>query len=110
MATCYGPFNFTSNITETEILDIKISKDTCRYTIAGRNICYTITAINNGDVTLYELLFSDALPENTQYVIGSFTVDGTPHIPMMANNTIQYPITLEPNIPVIIKFCVAVII
>jgi len=105
---CVGPLTFNSNEVETKIVDLAIIKQTCRYALVGKDICYTITATNNSDVDMFGVLFSDEIPENTTYIIGSFEVDDVPQTPMMANNTIQYPINIPAGESVNIRFCVHV--
>jgi len=92
-----------------EIVDLEITKTpSCNYAVLGGRICYTIIATNNGDVDAIDILFSDEIPAGTTYVVGSFEVDGVPQTPMMANNTLQYPIDILAGGSVTIKFCVKV--
>ncbi|MCL2861812.1 MAG: hypothetical protein FWE22_05325 [Firmicutes bacterium] len=109
MADCLGPFSSISNEVETEVIDLVITKETCPYHLKGRDICYGIVITNNSDINLTNLLFHDELDETVEYVPHSFEVDDIPQTPMMANNTIQYPISVSANGgEVKIKFCVSI--
>ncbi|MCL2755603.1 MAG: DUF11 domain-containing protein [Firmicutes bacterium] len=108
MAQCYGPFNFTSNQAQVEIIDLDITKTTCPYALKGRDICYTVIVSNNSDVDMFGILFSDELDENLTYVPGSFEVDGDPQTPMMFENIIQYPLDVQAGGYMTIKFCVKI--
>jgi len=105
---CFGPFIFESNDVETKIVDLQIIKQTCPHVLAGRDICYSVTVVNNSDANMSGILFSDQLDESVVYVAGTFEIDGEFVIPMMAGNTIQYPIDISTDKPTIIKFCVRV--
>jgi len=108
MANCIAPQTFESNQVETRIVDLELTKKTCPYALAGQDICFVVTATNNSNVDIFGILFSDSLAANLSYVPHSFTVDGTPHTPMMAHNTIQYPIDIPAGESVEIRFCVKV--
>jgi len=109
MSNCFGPFTFFSNEVETKIINLEITKETCPYVMKGQDICYAVTAANNSDVDLSDLLFSDKLAKNLTYIAGTFEVDGVFVVPMIADNIIQYPISVSANGGhVVIKFCVKV--
>ena len=106
LSECVGPFVFESNDVETDIVDLQIIKEVCPYALLGQDICYTVTVLNNSNIDITGLLFSDELADNLTYVAGSFEVDGNFETPMMADNIIQYPIDIMAGGEVIIKFCV----
>jgi len=108
MATCYGPFTSESNQVSTQIVELEITKQACGYVLSSHNICYEVIATNPSDINMVDVLFSDELDPNVTYIPGTFTVDGYPQTPMMANNTIQYPIDLPSGESVEIRFCVKI--
>jgi len=109
MPDCLGPFTFESDKVETQIIDLSIVKTTCPYALKWHDICYMIIISNNSEIDMFGLLFSDKLADNMEYIIGSFTVADKPQTPMMAENTIQYPVDILANSTIEIKFCVKVI-
>jgi len=101
---------FESNIVETEILDITMTKTTgCPLAMVGREVCYTITITNNSPVDVDAMAFRDELDERVIYKDGSFIVDGVAQEPEIIDNVIQCNIDVPMGETVVITFCVTVI-
>ena len=82
-----------SNEETVALLQLEVIKTAnCNVTAAGHQIRYCVTIKNESGVDLDELLFKDELDPRTSYVNGSFTVNGTPATPTVANRTITYAI------------------
>lgn len=58
----------------------------------GEDLTYTITITNVGLSSITNLPFSDVIPEGSEYVTGSFTVNGTSATPTITGSTLSYTI------------------
>jgi len=105
---CIGPFTSISNEVKTEIIELFITKETCRYSLKGRDICFFVTATNPSQVDIYDILFSDKLDDRLEYVPFTFQVGDEFVMPMMAGNTIQFPLDIKSGETVEIRFCARV--
>ena len=108
-AECLGPFDFESNEASIEILDLRINKQSCPYVVKRKNICFTVTAINNSNTDVFGIRFSDELEPSLEYVSGTFQIDGELVAPLVVNNIIQCPIDIPAGESVEIQFCVKVL-
>ncbi|MCL2846467.1 MAG: DUF11 domain-containing protein [Firmicutes bacterium] len=114
-----------SEVSETEILDLTITKESdCPYAVIGGTICYTVTITNNTDHTFdgrddtafSPLVFRDPLAENLEYIVDTFTFSingaippthGTPTID--TDNIMTFDDwTIPPQSTVVVEFCVRV--
>jgi len=102
---CFGPFDFESNEVQIDVLDLQITKQSCPYTVKGKDICFTIVATNNSDLDVFGVRFSDELDPGLEYITGTFKINGEFTTPLMADNTIQYRIDIPAGEDVQIKFC-----
>ncbi len=90
----YDGNTITSLPTETLLLVLPTILKTVDKPIAsiGEDLNYTITVANLGLTTISDIDFSDAIPEGSTYVEGSFKVDGSPVTPTVESDTISYTI------------------
>lgn len=63
----------------------------------GDTLTYTITITNLALTTLTNLPFSDTVPSGSNYVDGSFKVNGSTVTPQINNNILTYTI---PSVPI----------
>lgn len=80
-------------------LDPSITKTVDKATAAiGEILTYNITISNESEVPISGVTFSDAIPVGSNYVTGSFTVNGTSVTPSISGNTLSYEISsIEAN-------------
>lgn len=106
---CEEAMVVNSNTVETEIIDLQVTKTAnVPFTMVGQTICYTVTIVNNSDVDVEDILFTDPLESYLTYVDGSFAVDGTPETPTVTGNEIQYELSVPAGATVLVTFCVVV--
>ena len=80
-----------SNEAEVDVINLKVTKKAgCKFAFCGGTIKYTVAIFNDSDVKLEDLEFKDALADNTQFVTGSFKVDGVTKTPVISGKTISY--------------------
>ena len=80
-----------SNETETNIVKLIVTKEAgCKFVLAGGDIAYTVKIKNDSDIALCDLEFKDTLDNNTQFVAGSFKVNGVTKTPHVTGHTISY--------------------
>lgn len=90
---------FNGNVTQSApavtqlTLDPTITKTVDKSTASiGEILTYTVTIGNESEVPITSVTFSDTLPVGTNYVTGSFTVDGVSVTPSISGSTISYQI------------------
>ena len=90
---------FNGNVTQSApavtqlTLDPTIEKTVDKSTASiGEILTYTITIGNESEVPITNVTFTDTLPVGTNYVTGSFTVDGVSFTPSISGSTISYQI------------------
>jgi len=120
---CDSQVTVPSNQTETEIIDLQISKEaSCDYTVVGGTICYTITIVNNSDVNLTfqddgasGITFRDPLATNLSYRPGTFSIQVGSSEPIYlepdinADNVLTFSeLEIPANTTMTITFCVRV--
>lgn len=72
-----------SNTVTTDIVyaNISVTKQVNkRYATIGDELIYSITIVNEGNIDSTDVVFIDDIPENTMFVPGSVTINGTPYI------------------------------
>lgn len=108
----YGGDTITSNPTSTLLLLPPLIVKLVDKAIAniGDNLTYTITITNVGLTSLTNVIFSDDIPNGTEYVVGSFQVNGSPATPTITGDTLSYTIpTILPPGTAIVSFSVIII-
>lgn len=90
---------FNGNVTQSApavtqlTLDPTIEKSVDKPTASiGEILTYTVTIGNESEVPISGVTFSDSIPVGSNYVTGSFTVDGVSTTPSISGNTISYVI------------------
>ncbi|MGL5416875.1 MAG: hypothetical protein ACRDAU_14505 [Clostridium sp.] len=64
-------------ITNVKFIEFSITKDNDKkYADIGDDILYTIVLNNAGDVDINNLIFKDTIPSQTNFIIGSSTLNG----------------------------------
>lgn len=78
--------------TETLLLVLPTILKTVDKAIAsiGEILTYTVTITNIGLTSIANLVFSDIIPAGTDYVDGSFKLNGSTVVPTIASNTLSY--------------------
>jgi len=111
---CEESITINSDIVDVDVIDLTLTKEaSCNMVIVGKDVCYTVTIVNNSDVAL-DTTFRDPLALNTTYVEDSFTVKvgdeepvgETPSID--GDNVMTHPLTVPANETVVVEFCVTV--
>lgn len=94
----YNGTTITSNTASTLLLLAPTVSKTVDKLSAniGDTLTYTVTVTNVSLSPVTNLPFTDALPQGSQYVSGSFAVNGTSATPTVTDNTLTYSI---PSIP-----------
>jgi len=106
---CDGVETVTSNAATTGIVEITMNKVAdCNMALLGGNICYTVTISNTSAAYRLSTTFRDMLPDELQYVDGSFTVNGVQQTPDVDGQEITYTFELLVE-DTVIKFCTKVI-
>lgn len=62
----YGNLNVTKSVDK-------------QYATIGDKITYTVTIVNVGNINATNVVFIDPTPENTMFILGSVTINGTPY-------------------------------
>lgn len=62
----------------------------------GDVLTYTVTVTNVSLTPLYDLPFSDTVPEGALYLADSFALNGTPVTPAVSGSTLSYTIPAIP--------------
>lgn len=71
----------------------------------GDNLTYTVTVDNPSLVALTNVVFTDTLDDNLNYVYESFKVNGVTRMPVIEGQTLSYTIAqIEPTSQVEIEF------
>jgi len=111
---CDEAVSVHSEPVDIDVIDLTMTKvASCDKVVVGKDICYTVTIVNNSDVEI-DGTFRDPLDENVEYVTGSFKVTVGEDHPIEENPTISpenvmtYPITIPADETVVIEFCVKV--
>jgi len=112
---CEEAVSVESGITEVDVIDLRISKQaSCDMVVVGKDVCYTVTIVNNSDVSL-DVTFRDPLDVNAVYVEESFTITVGSGQPVQVEPTIDpvtnimtHPITIPAGETVVVEFCVTV--
>lgn len=94
----YNGTTITSNTASTLLLLAPTVSKTVDKLSAniGDTLTYTVTVTNLSLSSVTSLPFTDALPQGSQYVSGSFAVNGSAVTPTVTDNTLTYTI---PSIP-----------
>jgi uncharacterized repeat protein (TIGR01451 family) len=94
----YNGTTVTSNTASTLLLLAPtVSKTVDKLSAnVGDTLTYTVTVTNVSLSSITNLPFTDALPQGSAYVGGSFAVNGTSATPTVTDNTLTYTI---PSIP-----------
>lgn len=110
MELCGKKRAIESNEVEANMIDVTITKEqSCNYVFNEDEIEYTVTIFNDSCVCLYDLVFSDTISDNSEYVENSFTVNGIKYTPDIDKDTIIYEIEkIDAREEIIIKFTVKV--
>lgn len=87
----------------------KIKKKANKTSVSvGDTIKYTIE-ITGRDNTVSSYPFSDTLDTDTEYIAGTFKVDGTAQTPTATSPTITYTLTIPADTTVVVEFDVLVL-
>lgn len=81
-----------TNTVRLHLLDVEFEKHgpRCNHVVEGDIVKYRITLRNKSDVELRDVMFRDPLAHETEYVRGSFCVDGRHERPIVHRNEISF--------------------
>ncbi|MDR0461785.1 MAG: hypothetical protein LBG88_00390 [Christensenellaceae bacterium] len=103
---CGKPWSMSSAETVVEQFNVHFeSVQPCRFFINGSHIHYEFKLRNDNDSCVYGVRFKTVLQSGTQYVSGSFRVNGHAQHPQVHGNVLEFTIpVLAPHETVTISF------
>lgn len=107
---CGKKHTFESNEVEAKKIKIEVFKEqNCEFVFDDDKIEYTVKICNYSECNLYDVLFSDSISVDTDYVHDTFVVNGKKVSPTLYGNTIRYYIPeIKEKEDLVIKFEVKV--
>lgn len=83
----------SSNEIEINKIILKIKKESCGCALIDSELEYKVIISNDSDLAVCDLLFKDTIHERTDYVHGSFEVNGEKKTPIISGQTLCYNIS-----------------